>query len=421
MKLKNIITTFITCTVLATGPVYAGDVDILLNKLVEKKILTSEEAKGLSDEMKKEGEKEKEELKKAVADSAKDSSGLPAWIKNTALKGDVRVRYQSQDTDNDGKVSRDRARIRARLGIVANPNEKWEAGIGLASGGADPRSTNQTLENTFQTPDIRLDYAYTKYSPNKIVSIMAGKIANPIWGTKDLIWDSDIYPEGIAATLNFKINDKFELFATPAYFILDEYSNSKSDPKMMVLQSGFKSNINKNVDLKVAAAYYNFVNMKGNDFSEWSSGSNTRVSGTNTWLYEYDGITLDAEIGFKLPESMKYIKTASLFGQYVNSDADSNNTGFLYGVSFGDKSVKEAKDWQVKINYRKLEKDAWADFMPDSDFYSGATDVKGMEYELTIGLAKNITLGLDYYNAKPILSNTNRKENLFQADVVVKF
>jgi hypothetical protein len=417
MKIKQLVTTVIASAFIFTGAASAGEVDVLVNKLVEKNILTQADAKVILDEMKKEGEKDK----KVAAEAGKGSTDLPAWIKNTNLKGDVRVRYQSQDKDNDGQVSRDRGRIRARLGIVANPNEKWEAGIGLASGGADPRSTNQTLENTFQTPDIRLDYAYAKYSPNKIISIMAGKIANPIWGTKDLLWDTDIYPDGIAAIFNFKVNDNFEIFATPAYFLLDEYSSSKSDPTMTVLQSGIKTNINKNIDMKFAAAYYTFSNMKGNDFSEWSSGSNTRITGTNNWLYEYDGITLDAEIGFKMPEKIKYVETLSLFGQYVNSGADSNNKGVLYGFSFGDKSVKEAKDWQVKVNYRKLEKDAWADFMPDSDFYNGATDVKGMEYELTIGLAKNITLGLDYYNAKPILSNPNRKENLLQADVVVKF
>lgn len=417
MKMKKMITTFLVFTVLAAGSAYASEVDVLISKLVEKNILTQADAKVIIDEMQKEGEKDK----KVSAEAGKGSTDLPAWIKNTNLKGDVRVRYQSQDKDNDGQVSRDRARIRARLGIVANPNEKWEAGIGLATGGSDPRSTNQTLENTFQTPDIRLDYAYAKYSPNKIISIMAGKMANPIWGTKDLLWDSDIYPDGIAATLNFKINDNFEIFATPAYFMLDEYSNSKSDPTMTVLQSGIKTNINKNIDMKVAAAYYNFSDMKGNDFSEWSSNSNTRIPTTNNWRYEYDGFTLDGEIGFKLSEKIKFVETLSLFGQYVDSDADTNNTGFLYGVSFGDKSVKEARDWQVKVNYRKLKKDAWADFMPDSDFYSGTTDVKGMEYELTVGLAKNISLGLDYYHAKPILGNTSRKERLFQADVVVKF
>jgi polyhydroxyalkanoate synthesis regulator phasin len=437
MKLKNMITTFMVGAFLFTGAAYAGDVDILLNKLVEKNILTKEEAKGLSDEMKKDGEK------KVTAGEGKEGFELPKWIKNTEVKGDVRVRYQSQDTNNDGKVSRNRGRIRARLGVVSKPNDKWEGAIGLATGGSDPRSTNQTLENTFQTPDIRLDYAYAKYSPNKVVTIMAGKMANPIWGTKDLLWDTDIYPDGLAAALNFKINDNFEIFATPAYFLLDEYSSSKSDPYMTVLQSGIKTKVNKNIDLKFAAAYYNFSHMEGNDFSEFSSGTNSTIKTTTPgvlveddpvrgdyitapttitrWVNEYDGITLDGEIGFKMPESIKYVETLSLFGQYVNSDADTDNTGFLYGVNFGDKSVKEAKDWQVKINYRKLERDAWADFMPDSDFYNGATNVKGMEYELTVGLAKNISLGLDYYHARPILGNTTRKEGLFQADLVVKY
>jgi hypothetical protein len=437
MKIKQLVTTVLASAIFFTGAAYAGEVDVLVNKLVEKNILTQADAKVILDEMKKEGEK------KVTAEAGKDAIELPKWIKNTAIKGDVRVRYQSQDTDNDGRVSRDRGRIRARLGVVSNPNEKWEGGIGLATGGSDPRSTNQTLENTFQTPDIRLDYAYAKYSPNKVVSIMAGKMANPIWGTKDLLWDTDIYPDGLAANLNFKINDNFEIFTTPAYFLLDEYSSSKSDPTMTVLQSGITTKINKNIDLKFAASYYNFSDMEGNDFSEFSSGTNSTIKTTTPgilveddpvrgdyitapttitrWVNEYDGITLDAEIGFKLPESFKYVENLSLFGQYVDSDADSNNKGYLYGFSFGDKSVKEAKDWQVKVNYRKLEKDAWADFMPDSDFYSGATDVKGMEYELTVGLAKNISLGLDYYHAKPILTNPSRKEGLFQADLVVKF
>lgn len=418
MKMKKWVTTVLASAFLFTGAASASEVDVLVNKLVEKNILTQSDAKVILDEMKKEEEKDK----KVTAEAAKDSFELPKWIKNTALKGDVRVRYQSQDMDNDSRDSRDRARIRARLGIVSKPNDKWEAGIGLATGGTDPRSTNETLDNTFETPDIRLDYAYAKYSPNKIISIMAGKIENPIWGTKDLLWDSDIYPDGIAAAFSYKINDNFEIFATPAYFILDEYSSSKDDPAMVVFQPGLKWKAGKAVDVKFAATYYNFLDMKGNDFSEHGSGSNSTISSESSdLLYEYDSIALDAEIGFKLADKIKHIETLSLFGQYVDSDADTENKGILYGFKFGDKSVKEAKDWQVKVNYRKLEKDAWADFLPDSDFYSGATDVKGMEYELTLGLAKNITLGLDYYHAKPILTNSDLKEKLFQADLVVKF
>lgn len=65
------------------------------------------------------------------------------------------------------KPNRDRYRVRARLGLITKINEQWEAGIGLASGGSDPRSTNDTLDNAFSTGDWRMDYAYAKYRPFK--------------------------------------------------------------------------------------------------------------------------------------------------------------------------------------------------------------------------------------------------------------
>jgi len=46
---------------------------------------------------------------------------------------------------------------------------------------------------------------------------------------------------------------------------------------------------------------------------------------------------------------------------------------------------------------RHLKKDAWIDIFPDSDAYSGHTDVKGHELAFTYGVGKNVTLGIDYY------------------------
>jgi len=65
-----------------------------------------------------------------------------------------------------------------------------------------------------------------------------------------------------------------------------------------------------------------------------------------------------------------------MFGQYVESDANDDSKGWLVGVKFGHKKVKELGQWQVKYNYRRLEKDVLSDFLPDSDFYGGATDEK---------------------------------------------
>jgi hypothetical protein len=63
---------------------------------------------------------------------------------------------------------------------------------------------------------------------------------------------------------------------------------------------------------------------------------------------------------------------------------------------------------------------AWMDVYPDSDRYSGLTNVKGHEVILDIGLAKNVSLGLDYYRSEAI-KGAKLPESVFQADVNFKF
>jgi polyhydroxyalkanoate synthesis regulator phasin len=104
MKIKKLITSVIASAFIFTGAASASEVDVLVNKLVEKNILTQSDAKVILDEMKRDGEK------KVNPEAGKEGFELPKWIKNTEVKGDVRVRYQSQDTDNDGRVSRERGR-----------------------------------------------------------------------------------------------------------------------------------------------------------------------------------------------------------------------------------------------------------------------------------------------------------------------
>ena len=341
-----------------------------------------------------------------------------SWTDTIKLKGDVRFRYQTEEKDSYD-VSRDRYRVRARAGISAKPDENWEAAIGFATGGDDPRSTNATLDSQFSKLGVVVDYAYIKYNPGKMFSIMGGKIKNPIWGTKDLLWDSDITPEGIAAELNYNINDNVKLFVTPGFFIIDEYKGTENDPAMIFLQPGIDWKISDTVGLKLAAAYYDFTNIAGNDFSEFSGGGNSTVTveGDTLWMYDYKATTLDVDLGFKIKGD--FLEYVNVFGQYVDSDVDSDNTGYLYGFKFGDKSLNTLKSWELKVNYRHLEKDAWLDFLPDSDFYGGATGVEGMEVELKLGLTKHVSFALDYYNAEPI--DGDNTQDVLQADFVVKF
>jgi hypothetical protein len=97
----------------------AGEVDVLLDILVKKGILSTQEAA----EVKTETEKYvSEELTKGA------SYAVPKWVQNIKLKGDLRTRYQYEKRESTASP-RHRARIRARLGVVANINENIEAGV----------------------------------------------------------------------------------------------------------------------------------------------------------------------------------------------------------------------------------------------------------------------------------------------------
>lgn len=114
----------------------------------------------------------------------------------------------------------------------------------------------------------------------------------------------------------------------------------------------------------------------------------------------------------------------ALAGEYVknmDSDIGSDDEGFLAGIKVGAKKIKNPGQWQACYSYRRLERDAFLDVFPDSDFYSSKTGVKGYEVILQYGLKKNVILGLDYYETRPILASDGSIQNLLQVDLLFKF
>jgi hypothetical protein len=89
--------------------------------------------------------------------------------------------------------------VRYRLGVIAKLTDGWEIGGGLASGSNDQRSTNQTFDNAFSTKNINLDYGYMQYQFSNGVKAIAGEFGrkNYLWAPTDVMWDSDINPEGL--------------------------------------------------------------------------------------------------------------------------------------------------------------------------------------------------------------------------------
>jgi len=411
-KLLTALLAVFSALIFSATTVQAGQLDVLIDKLVEKGILSSAEAQIVLDETKK-------EIAKEIAHGKSDAS--PSWAQKIKLKGDLRLRYQKTHSETSEAVHK--GRLRYRLGVEAKINEQLKVAAGIASGSSDPRSTNVDFEDSFSSKGIALDLAYMEYSPYDWMTVVGGKFPRKayLWQTGDMLWDGDINPEGGSIALTHAIND-IELFLNAGIWNIDESSSDTSDPFLAYVQPGFKVDLMDGVSLKTALTVYQFNSLQKTTLDS-TSGTNT-VGGDGSLDFDYDSLNPNVELGFSEPFD-GVVPFAAVFGSYIyNYDEDAsdigNNTGFQAGLKFGDKAIKDKGQWQAKYQYTRLEKDAFPDAFPDSDRYGGRTDARGHEAIIDYGLAKNVTLSLDYYRTERILAARN-PEHVLQADVVFKF
>ena len=392
---------------------YAGEIDVLVDKLVEKGILTQIEAQIILDETRK-------EVAKKLAEGK--SHTVPKWAQTFRLSGDLRTRYQYER--REGEEERHRARIRFRLRSEMKVTDRVRAKAGLASGGADPRSTEETLDNTFETPDIRLDYAYAEYLATPWLTLKGGKIRKiPFWVPAQLLWDGDINPDGVFAQLTHPLYPNLELFFNTGLFFVDEIAREDTDPLMYVFQPGFTAKLGEDVDLETAVTFYDFDNVRGR-LLDHRAGTNTTLvrRGVTGLKYDYDSIGLGSELAFNNPFGLEeFLPHFAIIGEYIYNPDPADNTGFLLGCEFGDKRVRKQGEWQGEYSYRRLERDAFLDAFPHSTFYRGATNVKGHEVAFRYGLLDDVILGLTYFHAEPIEGVIRRSERLLQTDILYRF
>jgi hypothetical protein len=393
---------------------FAGEIDTLVQKLVEKGVIANGEAQQIITET-------QEEMRVQLAEGKVPT--LPSWLQKLKISGDLRLRYQYDDTKHDSNdKGRSRGRIRYRLGMDAQINDKVLMAAGIASGGSDPRSRNVTFDGTFEGKAICLDYAYMEYDPFSWLTLVGGKMKRKgiLWEPTDLLWDTDITPEGGSVLLSKDLGN-VGLFSNFNVYVLEESSSDNSDPIIAAFQPGLSWKINDSLNLKMAATYYG-IDTKGKALTHPGTG-NTMVG--NNQKYDYDSISPAFELGINNPLG-DLVPYASLFGEYIHAfDPKENENGFSAGLKFGSQKIKAAGDWQFKYIYKRLEADCWLDALPDSDAYGGDTNAKGHEWIMEYGLGKNVTFGIDCYYMQPIKAingmNPEKKQFVAQVDVVVKF
>src|SRR6185312_14504307 len=162
-------------------------------------------------------------------DEDKKLAAIQDIVGRFRLSGDVRVRGEGFYQDN--VISRNRARVRVRLGLDGKLNEDFIGGLAIATGTlADPTTTNETLTNFFDRKTIALDRGYITYNPQdkKWLSLTGGKFAYT-WDRTSLTNDPDINPEGFDEKVTFDLHSAgFKKFSVQAFQLLYN-ENSKGD------------------------------------------------------------------------------------------------------------------------------------------------------------------------------------------------
>ena len=401
---------------------HAQSSDALIDKLVDKGILTTDEAKDL-----------REESDKDFRAALQAKTGMPDWVTSYKIGGDFRGRFdQISATDNNTYVNRARFRYRLRFGIVANMLDNMEVGFRLGSGdypsatanskgkvtstGGNEDSNNTTMQDNWSKKTIYVDTAYGKWTALNngewLLAATIGKMDNPFVFTP-MVFDPDLTPEGAAITGAYNINDQQSIAFTGAAFVQDEIASSTQDPAMY----GGQVLLNSKWTPKLASSVGGGILMIGSPQSlttanvAYVNQGNTR-NAAGVLVNSYNPVIADANVTYTL-DSFPFYAGAfpiKVGGEFINNPGTTqNNNGYWFGATLGKAGTRHT--WDLSYRYEWLEADAWYDQLTDDDnvaYYQnapvsgsagafGGTNIKGHRAQFNYSITDSLTFSLTGY------------------------
>jgi len=428
--------------------------DALLDKLVDKGVLTVKEANDL-----------REESDKGFNQAYQVKSGMPDWVNSLKINGDFRGRYENIGP-NSGAVStpggttfdqymadRNRFRYRMRLGITALMHDNFEVGMRLSSSepasggsGGDPISGNTTMSSNASKKNIYLDLAYGKWTPindgDWTAAFTAGKMENP-FTTSDMVFDGDYTPEGFAEQFGYNINSKHALKLNLAQFAILEDGKKARDPFLFGSQLRWDATWTPKWNSSMGVAGYLLTDsdrLVTTSVPDQNKGNQRDPSGK--LANAYNPVVADASVTYNLDSFPLYTGAfpIKLGSEYMNNPAANDaNEGYWVGVFLGKSGKKGA--WDLSYRWKELQGDAWYEEFVDSDFgayytsagtalrrgsaggYAAGTNVRGHIIKASYSPYNSLTLGITYFLTEVIDQPTVKSEptGRLQIDASLKF
>jgi hypothetical protein len=324
-------------------------------------------------------------------DALEGANKSSSWAEKVQIKGDVRYRYELRKNDQDGDENLSRHRIRARVGAYAKVNDNVKAGFRVASGSSDsPTSTNQTIGDEFSEKPVWIDLAYIILSCEQVEGLSAtfGKMKQPWVQVSDLIFDSDVNPEGINFAYDTKL-DGISVMSRFGYHIVDE--DKWEDHNLVSGQIAASAKVEEDIKLTAGVGAFVYDNLPGTDY--------------------------DIIDGFAKLDINKGPAPIKLYGEYLQNIADdvSGDCAWIFGI--GAKCPKSGVS--LEYNYRDLGEGSVNGDLDDSDF--GGPGGRGHKVKAKYALMKNTTVGATYFLVEDFGGTSGDDVNLLQLDLAVKF
>ena len=346
--------------------------------------------------------------------SASANLNLQKFTEKVTIKGDLRVRYENKEKDISGEDPTDRMRQRFRLGFQFDTNENWSIAAGLATGGSDATSTNDTYSDGafFETGDLRLDYAYATHKMDNI-TLIAGQQKNP-FKTTWALWDGDVRPAGFTGMIDLN----------PAFVTVGWYDVLYSDhdmAQMAAVQAGAKLDM-----ATIAVAYYHYQDQPLEMVKEVIAPE-----------YGIDPTAMDEDYGYQIIDvyceadlKMDMVKITPYFQAFMNlgaegedgqglfgGDPEDENLGYLLGATVKIDKVK------VDVAYARIGEDACNPLLKDSDFGEALdhVDVQGVKAGISYKITDHCSAGFTAYLYEAIERDTDQEPKTYHVDLKYKF
>jgi hypothetical protein len=384
------------------APAWAEDKKPLKDLLVDKGVITKEDAAGVQD------------------------TALAKWIDLIKFSGDLRIRHESFFYSGaPATVDRSRQRFRLRVGSDIKIKD-FTVVIRLASGSGEAVSTNQSFDNLFTQKALWIDRAYIVWqgSNTKWLKLNAGRMANPFFVvySGDIVWDDDVNPEGFAENINAKVGEKTVLFVNLGQMIMDEDSGDNHDQWLFGQQIGVTVEPAGNVKATLAAAYYDALNTGRNTLSQNPVQQGNSRTGGGVLINRYKV----ADVALAVTVNTGSLPVA-VMGDYVRNLADTTNgagvatgnVGYQLGAILG--RADDANTFEVAYFFKNVQTDATLADISDSDFGNGGIDRRGHIMWAAYNPMKYVQLKVKYFITETDTPNVVGDVNRVQADVSVKF